>query len=325
MSRLTSEQWSSFWTRSTVTTISSMFEQNYDGAVAEFWHSVLAGEPRTVLDLACGNGALAWLANEYLNTEAQNCSVLGVDAASINPFEVLGRDPAQYPGVSFFGDTPIESLPFDSASIDVAMSQYGLEYSDMDRSVPEIARVLKPGGVMAFIVHGEESSIARGSTRYLPEHKKILEEIAVHRLFSEVDIMIGKRRDLAKIAVKSKVRKKLAAIDEAGAVLQKMAEYVDPPYEIERYYLPMLGAFTQEAVRKGVNRKAVIAKSLSGLRAFIERIEDLQSATLSLSEQAELVALIEAQGFEIRTHAALAYGASPNIGTAIIARKRSGT
>lgn len=321
MSKLTSEQWSTLWTRPILNTITSMFEQNYDGAVAEFWHGVLAGQPRVVLDLACGNGALAWLADEHLNAAEARCEVIGVDAASIDPFATLERKPSDYPGLKFVGNTPIESLPFDTASVDVAISQYGLEYSELDESIPEIARVLKPGGVMAFVVHGEESTIVRGSTRYLAEHKQVLEDIAVHKLFIEVDKAFGKSRDFAKIAGKPKVRKKLQAIDEAGALLKKISERVDPPYEIQRYYLPMLGAFTSESIANGVNRKAAIAKSVRGLKAYIERIEDLQEATLSLDEQAALARLIEAQGFEIEIRSPLAYGSSQNIGTAIVARK----
>ena len=70
MTKLTSEQWSAFWTRDTVTTLSSMFHDNYDSTVADFWEQVLTGDHDRVVDLACGNGALAWLANDFLNANS---------------------------------------------------------------------------------------------------------------------------------------------------------------------------------------------------------------------------------------------------------------
>ena len=80
MSKLTSEEWSSLWTRDTVTTLNSMFPDNYDLTVADFWQQLLAGDYNRLIDLACGNGALAWLANDFLNNNSASTTITAVDA-----------------------------------------------------------------------------------------------------------------------------------------------------------------------------------------------------------------------------------------------------
>jgi SAM-dependent methyltransferase len=62
--------------------------------------------------------------------------------------------------ISFLGRTGVEALPFPDGSFDVAVSQYGIEYSDTDRSAREAARVLAPGGRARFVVHAAEGIVA---------------------------------------------------------------------------------------------------------------------------------------------------------------------
>jgi SAM-dependent methyltransferase len=48
-----------------------------------------------------------------------------------------------------------EELPFDDASFDLAISEYGASiWADPRRWVPEAARVLRPGGRLIFLVNG---------------------------------------------------------------------------------------------------------------------------------------------------------------------------
>ncbi|MDH3978720.1 MAG: class I SAM-dependent methyltransferase [Gammaproteobacteria bacterium] len=120
------------WTRPTLTAFASSFQDNYDGPILEFWESQIIGDIGHVADLACGNGALTWIANDLLNKHESKTKVTGVDYAKINPFQVLERNPKDFPQVSFIGDTGVEKLPFADGSIDLVISQYGLEYSDLD-------------------------------------------------------------------------------------------------------------------------------------------------------------------------------------------------
>jgi len=321
MSKLTSEEWSSLWTRDTVTTLSSMFPNNYDLTVADFWRDVVVGDHDRVIDLACGNGALAWLANDFLNNESAKTNIIGIDSADIDPFGTLKKNSDDFPMVEFISDVPIEKLPFDDSSIDVAISQYGLEYSDLTRSIPELSRVLKPSAKMGFIVHSEQSSIVKGSTRYLQEHKTILNDIRIHDLFLEFDGLIGKRRDLKKISSIPKIKKKMIAINTASEKIKQIMRVVDPESEIKRYCIPIFEAFNEASVRNRVNRKKVIYQSISSLEKYIDRIEDLKAAALSTTELAALITLIEKEGFTITENRPMSYKDNDNIGIAIAARR----
>lgn len=319
MSKLTPKDWSSLWTRDTVTTLSSMFPDNYDLTVADFWHDVLAGDHDRVIDLACGNGALAWLANDFLNKTSDSTTIYGIDAADIEPFKTLKKDSKKFPMVEFISNTPIENLPFDDSSVDVAISQYGLEYSDLQRSIPELSRVLKPSAKMGFIVHHEQSSIVKGSTRYLDQHKLILNDIRIHDLFLELDALIGKSRDWNKISSMPKIKKKMIAINAASDSIKQIMRVVDPESEIKRYCIPVFDAFTEASVRNRVNRKKIIAKSTNGLGKYINRIEDLKTAALSTKELASLITSIEKEGFTISENRPMTYKDNDNIGIALAA------
>ena len=319
MSKLTSEQWSVLWNRDTVTTLESMFPNNYDLAVADFWQQLLAGDHERVIDLACGNGALVWLANDILNNNGATSMITGIDAASIDPFSTLKKDKKDFPMVNFIGNTRMEELPFDDNSVDVAISQYGLEYSDLQPSLAELGRVLKSSAKMGVIFHNDQSTIVKGSTRDLDLHKLILNDIRIHDLFLELDRLIGKSRDLKKVSAKPRIRKKLIAINAASDKIKEIMKVIDPESEIQRYCIPMFNAFSEVSIRKGGNRKKVVHQSISGLGDYIGRIEDLKSAALSSQEQALLVQLIEKEGFSIIENRTVAYKNSNNIGTALVA------
>ena len=101
MQKSTPESWSEMWKSPFITTFGGEFENNYDGPILDFWKSQLHGDLRHVADLACGNGALTWIANDLLNADGNKARVTGVDIASIDPFAVLGRNQHDYPQVDF--------------------------------------------------------------------------------------------------------------------------------------------------------------------------------------------------------------------------------
>jgi len=60
----------------------------------------------------------------------------------------------------------MEALPFDDASFDAAVSQFGIEYGKIADTAKELERVLKPGARFRFLVHHRDSPVVRqGSMR----------------------------------------------------------------------------------------------------------------------------------------------------------------
>jgi SAM-dependent methyltransferase len=160
---------------------------NYDESVAAGWRDffgTLAPEAR-IIDLCTGNGAAALLA-----AQAGRFEIVAVDQADIDPPAFVSRHAADFARIAFRGATEVEALPFADASFDVAISQYGIEYSDLARSVPELLRVLAPGGRARLVVHAADGIVAAGARAVMADTDLLLDGIdltgAASRCFERV-------------------------------------------------------------------------------------------------------------------------------------------
>lgn len=95
---------------------------------------------RTVLDLACGSGAVS---RELAATDR---TVIGIDLSEAE----LALAAERGPGPWVRGD--IRRLPFAGCSVDAVTASLGLVVvPELSRVLSEVARVLKPGGVLVAI------------------------------------------------------------------------------------------------------------------------------------------------------------------------------
>lgn len=321
------KDWSIYWKRPTVTSFGDIFPRNYDGAILEFWKEQLAGEPDHVIDIACGNGALTWIANDILNGAErkgrQKTKITGVDFASISPFKTLNRKKADYPSVRFRGNTPAENLPFRDGSIDAVISQYGVEYTDLERTIPEIARVLTPDGKMCFILHGKESVIVKGATLNLEGFRKVLYEVAPHEPVANLVELRRTVRTPEDQQRSAEYQALLAQIREAVAVITGWTRNFPPPSALHLYMDRLNYALNDAQGKPGINQQALVDEARNGLQAYIERVEDLEAAALSDADLLRLVAMIERQGFDVAPARTLLYEGDKDFGTTIVARRRT--
>ncbi|MET0188781.1 MAG: class I SAM-dependent methyltransferase [Pseudonocardia sediminis] len=111
----------------------------------------LAAATRTVvrvLDLGAGTGMLtAALAGR------------GLDVVAVEPDpEMLARLRADLPGVEARSGGA-EAIPLPDASVDAVLAGQSLHWFDLDRATPEMARVLRPGGVLAGLWNAADTSV----------------------------------------------------------------------------------------------------------------------------------------------------------------------
>ncbi|SDS33650.1 class I SAM-dependent methyltransferase [Microlunatus soli] len=100
----------------------------------------VSGPARTVLDLACGSGAMS------RELAAPDRTVIGID----NSAAELKLAAERGPGPWLRGD--IRALPLADGSVDAVTASLGLVVvPERDQVLAEVARVLKPGGVLAAI------------------------------------------------------------------------------------------------------------------------------------------------------------------------------
>lgn len=107
-------------------------------------------EGARVLDLACGGGALTRVAAEHKSA----FKVHGVD------FAQAASGPQ---GAIIQSGVSLEMLPFEDRKFDAIISQFGLEYADLSRAIPELGRVLAPGGRVGLLMHHSESGVAQAA------------------------------------------------------------------------------------------------------------------------------------------------------------------
>jgi ubiquinone/menaquinone biosynthesis methyltransferase len=120
-----------------------------------FWHDAAwkrhlvaalpANESPLCIDLACGTGDITFL----LARRYPQGTVVGVDITE--PMLDLARSRNDSPCTSFLNQD-MSHLDSRDASVDIVTGGYALRNApDLSQTVREIARVLKPGGIAAFL------------------------------------------------------------------------------------------------------------------------------------------------------------------------------
>ncbi len=104
--------------------------------------------PLLVADLGAGTGKLtAMLAR------------LGADVTAVEPDpQMLAELRQAMPAVRSVPGSA-EELPLADASVDAVLAGQAMHWFDMDRALPEIARVLKPGGVLAGLWNVDDDRV----------------------------------------------------------------------------------------------------------------------------------------------------------------------
>lgn len=96
-----------------------------------------AGDDSLVLDLATGTGLIA---REF---HGRVKKVTGLD---ISP-DMASHADGCMDEIVF---APVEKLPFADNSFDAVVCRQGLQFAELDKAIPEIHRVLKPGGTVVL-------------------------------------------------------------------------------------------------------------------------------------------------------------------------------
>jgi len=177
------DPWTLYWQSDRLDSAEAMQSADDSEAIHAFWRSLAAATRAggKVIDLATGNGTVP----AALLGENPDLLVTGVDMADIDPLRFLS-EPGPLGSVDFRGNIDICSLPFDAGSFDAATSQFGIEYTPLQQTIPEVVRVIVNDGVVQFLMHHASSEILgpaatrRGEMEALLADDGILQKLAVY-------------------------------------------------------------------------------------------------------------------------------------------------
>lgn len=286
--------WSLFWRQGHSTTFGDYFKQGYDGAVADWWQNQLEGVPKdvTVVELGCGNCSLL----PAMIKAGQAGKYVGVDIASVVPSEVAKQGLAES-GIELVlhSETPAEEIPEPDGSADLVASVFGIEYSDLDRSVPEAARLLKTNGRFCALLHHDGSIVTTMSRRAISEFNS-----ADMRKGLESLIAISSERDrIANLAELKNSQKAEKARGEINTLAQKYLSDTNPQtanatmFEFMTQalkFFKMMGASSQQ-------RSDFIVSLEAEHKASHERFQQMVSVAFDAEGVETLKEKIEKAGF----------------------------
>jgi SAM-dependent methyltransferase len=135
------------------------------GAAEDFIASLDIPAGTRVLDIACGTG------NTALPLARRGCNVTGVDLTPTLLEQACARAAAEGLAIDF-DEGDAEALPYGDATFDAVTTMFGAMFAPRPELVAsEMARVLRPGGLLAMGNWGPGAFIARMfkiTTSYVP-------------------------------------------------------------------------------------------------------------------------------------------------------------
>ena len=146
--------WSEYWSQGYLTSFGQDIKKNYTGKLKQSWigfASELSPQCK-ILDIGTGNGALIQLIHD---SSKDQLNFIGIDKATV------AKSVTGVPDSSILSDVSAETLPFENNEFDAIVAQFAIEYSELSKSISELFRVLKPGGLYQIVCHEIDSDIVK--------------------------------------------------------------------------------------------------------------------------------------------------------------------
>ncbi|MBO1896859.1 class I SAM-dependent methyltransferase [Shewanella sp. BF02_Schw] len=152
--------WSEYWQQGHTTSFGEALSGNYEGVLKNVWQPIFNSLPKgfLVVDVGTGNGSLPLLLRDELSASELTGRIFGVDLAEVNLISSPNQTSHNI-DITLMSNTSSEQLPFEASSVDLYISQFGFEYSNVEQSFNEAARVLKDDGQFVIVFHHSGSMI----------------------------------------------------------------------------------------------------------------------------------------------------------------------
>jgi hypothetical protein len=163
--------WDQYWQDGRLASCGGAGGANYQPVIAESWRNFfgMLTDGARLIDICTGNGAVARLAAEAATARKLKVFIEAVDSATINPVQ-LGPAASL---IRFSSRIQAEHLPFADAMFDIIVGQYALEYTDVERTMPELRRVGRPTAAVRFVMHAVDGVVVQEAKRQLADVERL--------------------------------------------------------------------------------------------------------------------------------------------------------
>ena len=188
-----------------------------------------------VLEVGCGTGYnAALIAKEF------GCKVVGVDIAELSVEKARARAVKEgLTGQVEFQTGDAYSLPFEPESFDVIITEFVSQFLDMQLSLAEFFRVLRPGGVVGINEMCKDNEIPEKPAADILDAEHVIANITElpfrlntpehwTKLFSDagfVDIEMNKRSDYLGLRDSPHIIREMGGLFAVFTVLLRTAKY----------------------------------------------------------------------------------------------------
>ena len=286
--------WSLFWRQGHSTTFGDYFKQGYTGPVDDWWQaklSTLSPDP-VLLEVGCGNCSLL----PAMVKSGIKGAYVGVDLANIRLSTVSEQGlPESGIKVTLHSETPAENVPEPDDSADLIASVFGIEYSDLDQSLPEVLRLLKPGGQFCALLHHDDSVVTSMSRRAVSEYNSDDLDRIIDAL-STISAERDKTPSLADLGSNPKA-------EECRKTINRMADKYLSNTDINTANATMFELmndalkFFKMMGAPGQDRRLFISSLAEEHKASHERFNQMISVAFNESEVENLTAKLDELGF----------------------------
>ncbi len=286
------ENWDKYWAHGFLTSCADAFSGNYEGNMRSVWREYFEtlSTGARIVDICTGNGAIAAIAAQTGFAMDANFEIHGIDSAKIQPARALSEHPEILEAIHFHAQTQAQLLPFDDSSVDAVTGQYALEYTPVEQTVVELARVMRAGASGLFVIHHDDSVVLNTAREELRHSQFLFNESELFHAAREIiQIVAGARTAAQRQALASNPQAehwRNQLNNAAGEVTAKLRSSPHP--ELLSNALGMVRE-AYGAVDKGVPRALqLLERGKQELLANEERLQDLASASHSEARMQQL-------------------------------------
>ncbi len=294
-------QWDNYWSQGNIHSLSTAFSGNYAGAIADFWKQQFALLPKNsvILDVGTGNGGIAFLAAEASLKDNKKFKIYAMDLADIDPAKAVELHPELaelIEQIEFLGKTSVTELPYADQQFDFIMGQYSIEYTPIEKTLPELRRVLKTDGKMAFAVHHQDSVVMATTKDELTQAEILFDRTKLFiRAKSLIKVMGENTTKKQKASLRSNpvTEKKRNALNKAFAeVSTEVENRVDGNFLLTAVdYIKQVFSPTNTQSMK--QKLEYLSNSQQIIKANQKRLEDLYQACFSDADIQRFIKLCE--------------------------------